>query len=59
MSKSKIFDLQTFTHYACEHTASECARLYSLSYSALFHRLSIGWSLDKALNTKVGYRCQK
>ena len=96
MSKSKIFDLQTFTHYACEHTASECAnyfeakisntiayakyhnikfksreykgekhtiaewaRLYSLSYSALFHRLSIGWSLVKALNTKVGYRCQK
>ena len=42
-----------------KHTIAEWARLYSLSYSALFHRLSIGWSLDKALNTKVGYRCQK
>ena len=42
-----------------KHTVAEWARLYNISYSALFHRLSIGWSLDKALNTKVGYRCQK
>lgn len=42
-----------------KHTIAEWAGLYNLSYSALFHRLSIGWSLDKALNTKVGYRCQK
>ena len=42
-----------------KHTIAEWARLYNISYSALFHRLAIGWSLDKALNTKVGYRCQK
>lgn len=49
-----------FLEYKGEkHTIAEWARLYNISYSVLFHRLSIGWSLDKALNTKVGYRCLK
>ena len=41
------------------HTIAEWSRIYNISYSALFHRLKIGWSMEKALNTKVGYRCQK
>ena len=42
-----------------KHTIAEWARLYAMSYSVLYHRLKIGWSMEKSLTVKVGYRCQK
>lgn len=41
------------------HTIAEWSRIKNIPYSVLFHRLKLGWSLDKVFNTKVGYRCQK
>ena len=41
------------------HTIAEWSRIKNVPYSVLFHRLKLGWDLDKVFNTKVGYRCQK